>query len=149
MNPAMGTASVQAGNQCTAKTSQPAATVMPATARRAFPTWLVLAVLLGFMSVSYFDCTHGDYAEIVADRPHLIRKSQEQASSMLNYLAIAVTAYGFVLILFLWARAKPMRTAARRPEPPARPKPPPPLRPLRAKQGKSGLAGALGGDDTS
>lgn len=29
--------------------------------RRAFPTWLVLAVLLGFMAVSYFDCSHPPY----------------------------------------------------------------------------------------
>ena len=74
--------------------------------RRVFPVWLVLAVLLGFMSVGYFDCGHSSYESIVTDRPHLISKTQEHASHMAMYLAIAVTAYGFVLILFLWARAR-------------------------------------------
>ena len=45
--------------------------------RRAFPTWLVLAVLLGFMSVTYYDCGHDSYTAIVADREHLFHKTQE------------------------------------------------------------------------
>ncbi len=73
---------------------------------RVFPAWLVLAVLLGFVSVSYFDCGHSNYAEIVNDRPHLIHKTQEQASAMALYLAIALMAYCFVLLLFLWARVR-------------------------------------------
>lgn len=77
--------------------------------RRVLPSWLVLAALLGFMSVSYFDCGHSDYAAIVADRPHLIDKTQEHLSRMSLYLAVALTAYGFVLVLFLWARARRMR----------------------------------------
>ena len=74
--------------------------------RRVFPTWLVLAVILGFMSVSYFDCGHSSYAEIVKDRPHLVRTTHEQASAMLRYLALALVVYGFILMLFLWARAR-------------------------------------------
>lgn len=74
--------------------------------RRALPTWLVLTVLLSFMSVSYFDCGHSDYAAIVGDRPHLVERTQEQLSRMLLCLAIAVAAYGFVLMLFLWGRAR-------------------------------------------
>jgi len=77
--------------------------------RRALPSWLILAVLLGFISVSYLDCSHHNYAEIVADRPHLIDKTQEHLSRMSLYLAVALTAYGFVLALFLWARARQMR----------------------------------------
>ncbi len=46
---------------------------------------------------------------IVADRPHLIHKTQEQASRMLLFLPIVLTAYAFGLILFLWARARRMR----------------------------------------
>jgi hypothetical protein len=74
--------------------------------RRAFPAWLILAVLLGFMSVTYFDCSHGSYATIVADREHLIHKTQEQVTAMCRYLAVALVAYGFVIMLFLWARAR-------------------------------------------
>jgi len=77
--------------------------------RRAFPAWFILAVLLGFMSVTYFDCNHGSYATIVADRGHLIHKTQEQVTAMCRYLAVALVAYGFVMMLFLWARARSVR----------------------------------------
>ena len=78
--------------------------------RRAFPAWLVLAALLGFMSVTYFDCGHKTYPSIVGDRAHLVCKTQEQASEMAYYLAAALVAYGFVMMLSLWARArKPAR----------------------------------------
>jgi len=77
--------------------------------RRVFPTWLILAVLLGFMSVTYFDCNHDSYATIVADREHLIHKTQEQVTAMCRYLAVALVAYGFVMMLFLWARARSVR----------------------------------------
>lgn len=77
--------------------------------RRAFPSWLVLTVLLGFMSVTYFDCSHNSYAEIVADRAHLVDKSQEQVFLMSMCLAIALITYAVVLVLFLWARARAQR----------------------------------------
>jgi nitrate reductase gamma subunit len=74
--------------------------------RRAFPAWLVLAVLLGFTSVTYFDCGHGGYAAVVADRGHLVHKTQEQVTAMARYLAVALIAYGFVLTAVLAARAR-------------------------------------------
>jgi hypothetical protein len=74
--------------------------------RRVFPVWLILAVLLGFASVTYFDCQHKDYASIVGDRQHLVRKTHEQAAAMSRALAIALTAYGFVLMLYLWSHAR-------------------------------------------
>ena len=77
--------------------------------RRALPTWLLLTVLLSFISVSYFDCGHTNYAQIVEDRPHLVCKTQDQVSRVSRYLAVALTGYGFVLMLFLWARARLMR----------------------------------------
>ena len=77
--------------------------------RRVFPIWLILAVLLGFISVTYFDCSHGSYATIVADRGHLIHKTQEQVTAMCRYLAVALVAYGFVMMMFLWARARAVR----------------------------------------
>jgi mannose/fructose/N-acetylgalactosamine-specific phosphotransferase system component IIC len=85
--------------------------VVPATGlgrllRRVFPTWLILAVLLGFASVTYFDCQHKDYASIVGDRQHLVLKTHEQAAAMSRALAIALTAYGFVLMLYLWSHAR-------------------------------------------
>ena len=90
-------------------TAGPVAKKLGTILRRVFPTWLILAVLLGFMSVSYFDCGHNSYAGIVADRPHLVSRTHEQASAMLLYLAIALVVYGFILMLFLWARARQMR----------------------------------------
>jgi hypothetical protein len=74
--------------------------------RRAFPPWLILAVLLGFASVTYFDCGHDTYGKIVADRAHLVSKTQEQAAAMARYLAVAIMGYGFVMVLMLWARAR-------------------------------------------
>jgi len=72
--------------------------------RRALPTWLVMMVLLAFISVSYIECR--SYAEVVADRPYLIDKAQEQAFRMAIFLAIALTTYAVILLLFLWARAR-------------------------------------------
>ena len=77
--------------------------------RRIFPSWLILTVLLGFISVTYFDCSHNTYAEIVADRAHLIDKSQEQVFLMSMCLAIALITYAVVFVLFLWARARARR----------------------------------------
>lgn len=74
--------------------------------RRIFPSWLILAVLLAFISVSYIDCDHTNYAQVVADRGHLVGKTQEQVYTMLAWLAIALFIYCSVLVLFLWARAK-------------------------------------------
>jgi hypothetical protein len=74
--------------------------------RRAFPAWLILAVAMGFASVTYFDCQHTNYTSITGDYDHLVRKTLEQASAMSYYLAAAIVAYGFVLVAFLWARAR-------------------------------------------
>jgi hypothetical protein len=63
-------------------------------------------VLLGFASVTYFDCGHDTYGKIVADRAHLVSKTQEQAAAMARYLAVAIMGYGFVMVLMLWARAR-------------------------------------------
>jgi len=69
--------------------------------RRFLPSWLILAVLLGFLSVTYYDCSHGTYQEIVADRDHLVQKNFEQGADMTWYLAAALAAYGLVLGLSL------------------------------------------------
>jgi len=77
--------------------------------RRAFPSWLVLMVLLAFVSVSYIDCAHENYSKVVADRDHLVNKTQEQVFQMSIYLSIALMSYAVVLMLFLWARARAQR----------------------------------------
>ena len=69
--------------------------------RRFLPSWLILAVLLGFLSVTYYDCSHGTYQKIVADRHHLVQKNFEQGSAMTEYLAVGLSAYGLVLGLSL------------------------------------------------
>ena len=75
--------------------------------RCVFPPWLIIAVLLGFMSVSYTECR--SYAEIVGDRDYMVDKTQEIVYRMAFCLAIAVLAYALVLILFLLARARAQR----------------------------------------
>jgi len=77
--------------------------------RHVFPSWLILAVLLAFISVSYIDCNHSTYAQVVADRNHLVDKTQEQVYTMLIWLTFALFTYCFVLVLFLWARARARR----------------------------------------
>jgi len=74
--------------------------------RRILPSWLILTVLLAFISVSYIDCDHTNYAQVVADQSHLVSKTREQVYTMLAWLAIALFIYCSVLVLFLWARAK-------------------------------------------
>jgi len=74
--------------------------------RRALPPWLVLAVLLGFLSVTYFDCQHKTYQDIVADRHHLVERTFEQGSQMAVYLAAALVAYGLALGIGLAAQAR-------------------------------------------
>ncbi len=69
--------------------------------RRAFPAWLILAVLLGFASVGYFDCAHKDYHSITTDRPYLVQKTHEHASHILYFLATALLAYTLVLAVVL------------------------------------------------
>jgi hypothetical protein len=59
-------------------------------------------VLLAFMTVSYMECR--TYEEVVADRDYLIDKTQEQLYRMSVWLAVALTTYAAVLMLFLWAR---------------------------------------------
>ena len=67
------------------------------TFRRALPAWLVLLVLFAFLSVSYFDCHHHSYQEVVQDRPHMIAVTHSQAWHVLTYLGVGVLAYGLAL----------------------------------------------------
>ena len=77
--------------------------------KRILPAWLVLTELLAFISVSYIDCDHTNYEQVVADRDHLISKTQEQVSNMSLWLAIALFTYCFVFVLFLLIKARVKR----------------------------------------
>ena len=103
---ACGLAAMLAGPLRKAAVVRPIGTVV----RRAFPVWLLLAVLLGFMSVSYIDCAHEDYADVLADGEHLVRKTQDQAVAMMRYVAIGLVVWGMVVMLLLYASAR-ARTA--------------------------------------
>jgi len=81
--------------------------------RRFLPPWLILAVLLGFFSVTYYDCKHNTYQDIVSDRHHLVQKNFEQGSRMTQYMAAALAAYGLVLGLSLWGGVRARSPADR------------------------------------
>lgn len=73
--------------------------------RRLMPRWLaawcLLAVMLGFLSVSYIDCGHSSYTSIVNDRPHMENVSRAQASVAVEYLIIGVLVYTLALSIVL------------------------------------------------
>jgi hypothetical protein len=93
-------------------TAEPTLTRLGSILRRAMPSWLIASVLLGFLSVSYIDCAHHDFADVVKERDYLVEKSHEQASKMMYYLAGGIVVYGFVLGGFLRARAKRLHREA-------------------------------------
>jgi len=74
--------------------------------RRFLPSWLILAVLFSFFSVTYYDCQHDTYQKIVADRHYLVQKNFEQGADMTWYLAAALAAYGLVLGISLLGRGQ-------------------------------------------
>ncbi len=80
--------------------------------KRVFSFWVFVAVLLAFISVSYIDCSHENYAKVIADRDHLIDKTQAHVCRMSICLAIALFTYCFALVLFLWARARATQCAS-------------------------------------
>jgi hypothetical protein len=65
------------------------------------PAWLVLLVLFAFTSVSYLDCDHGTYQDVVKDRGHMEQVTRTQASDMLNYLAAGLLTYTAALAIIL------------------------------------------------
>ena len=69
--------------------------------RRAFPVVLVLMVLSGFCSVSFYSCDVTTYKQVIANRSYLEHKNYEQVSAVLNWLVVALFLWGFVLAIFL------------------------------------------------
>ncbi len=70
-------------------------------ARRVFPIWLVLLVLFAFMSVSYLDCKHHDYQQVVAEREYLVQRTQLQTERMMLWLAGGILAFSLALAVML------------------------------------------------
>ena len=67
--------------------------------KRLFPVGLVFPALLGFVSVSYQSCHRQTYAKIVESRSYLVQKNQEQISSTLLSIAVAVLVWDVVILL--------------------------------------------------
>jgi hypothetical protein len=75
---------------------------------RLFPVWLVITVLLGFVSINYLQCR--DYNSVINDRQYIIDKSQELVYQMGSLLRIALFFYAIIVIPHLWAAAKSPRS---------------------------------------
>ncbi len=69
--------------------------------KRLLPCGLVFPALLGFVSVSYQSCTRTTYEEIVEHRGYLVEKNQEQISSVLLSILVAVLFWDVVVLLIL------------------------------------------------
>ena len=62
-----------------------------------------MGVILGFTLVSYFDCSHHTYKEVVADRPHMVAVTFGQISTMCVLLALFLAIYVLSLTIALVA----------------------------------------------
>jgi hypothetical protein len=71
----------------------------PAILKKLFPYGLVFPALMGFISVSYSSCDHETYEKIVQNREYLVEKNQEQLSSTLLSLVIAILVWNLILVL--------------------------------------------------
>jgi hypothetical protein len=67
--------------------------------KRLFPIGLLFPVLLGFVSVSYQSCDRQTYAKIVESRSYIAQKNQEQISSTLLSIVMAVLVWDVVILL--------------------------------------------------
>ena len=67
--------------------------------KRLFPMGLLFPALLGFVSVSYQSCDRRTYAKIVESRSYLVQKNQEQISSTLFSIVVAVLIWDVVILL--------------------------------------------------
>ena len=74
---------------------------LPSILKGLLPCGLLFPTLLGFFSVSYRGCNRTTYEEIVQSRTYLVEKNQEQISSVLVSILIAVLFWDVVLFLIL------------------------------------------------
>jgi hypothetical protein len=66
--------------------------------KKLFFLGIVFPAMAGFFSVSFRSCSKQTYAKIIAERSYLIAKNQEQLSTSLTYIVIALMAWGIVLL---------------------------------------------------
>jgi len=70
--------------------------------RKLFLIGIVLPALFGFFSVSFRSCSRDTYDKIIAERAYLFAKNQEQLSSSLFYIVIALLVWGLILFSALF-----------------------------------------------
>jgi hypothetical protein len=66
--------------------------------RRLFFIGIILPALVGFFSVSFRSCSKETYVQIIADRSYLVVKNQEQLSTSLSYIVIALLLWGLIIL---------------------------------------------------
>ena len=69
--------------------------------KRLLPCGLLFPAVLGFVSVTYHGCNRMTYEEIVQNRNYLVEKNQEQISSVLFYILVAVVFWDVIILLIL------------------------------------------------
>ena len=74
---------------------------LASTLKRLLPFGLLFPALLGFVSVSYSSCGRTTYEEFVQSRGYLVEKNQEQISSILLSILVAVLIWDVVIFLIL------------------------------------------------
>ena len=67
--------------------------------KRLFPIGFLFPALLGFVSVSYQSCDQQTYAKIVENRSYLVQKNQQQISSILFSIVVAILVWDVVILL--------------------------------------------------
>lgn len=66
--------------------------------RRLFFIGIIFPALVGFFSVSFRSCSKQTFAQIIADRSYLVAKNQEQLSTSLSHIVIALLLWGFIIL---------------------------------------------------
>ena len=66
--------------------------------RRLFFIGIILPALFGFFSVSFRSCSKETYVQIIADRSYLVATNQEQLSTSLSYIVIALLLWGLIIL---------------------------------------------------
>ena len=67
--------------------------------RKIFLPGIVFPALYGFLSVSFRSCSRDTYDKIIEGKAYLIAKNQEQLSTSLFYIVIALLVWGLLLVV--------------------------------------------------
>ncbi len=66
--------------------------------RRLFFIGIIFPALVGFFSVSFRSCLKTTYPQIIADRSYLVAKNQEQFSTSLSHIVVALLLWGLIIL---------------------------------------------------